>query len=262
MGNTKQSAKITKLSLKLDGLADDFNLDKASSFHGVLMELIDSEYADVLHQQGLKPFSQYLQSTEGTVIWNICTLSDQAYQRIILPFLDDNLTEFKLKHDNKIIKIIDKKIEETFIDDLFNEFYTENAADIFRIEFITPTAFKKDGKYCFYPEIYNIYQSLMRRFDEVSDRGNMFNQDTLDQLSDSTEIVGYFLHSVRFGLEGMKIPAFMGSITIKIHGTQTMSNFAKLLFEFGNYSGVGIKTAMGMGSVIITEKRRGKNDRT
>ena len=46
-------------------------------------------------------------------------------------------------------------------------------------------------------------------------------------------------------------------ITIKLHGTDTMANFVNMLFEFGEYSGVGIKTSLGMGYMkIINEGGR------
>lgn len=48
----------------------------------------------------------------------------------------------------------------------------------------------------------------------------------------------------------------MGKITIKIRGTQTMTNFANMLFKFGNYSGVGIKTSIGMGAIYANQKQR------
>ena len=145
------------------------------------------------------------------------------------------------------------------MEQLFNDFYSGDAGRCFTIEFNTPTAFKKEGRYSFYPELFNIYHSLMMRFDSVSTRGGMYSEDTLEQLTNSTEIVDYNLRSLRFGLEGVRIPSFLGKIRIRIHGSQTMINFANLLFHFGNYSGIGIKTALGMGSVRITEQRRKEN---
>lgn len=68
----------------------------------------------------------------------------------------------------------------------------------------------------------------------------------------------YDLKSTTFSLEGVKIPSFIGKITIKITGTQTMANFAHMLFEFGEYAGVGIKTALGMGYVKMLKERRRK----
>ena len=70
----------------------------------------------------------------------------------------------------------------------------------------------------------------------------------------------YDLKSTWFHLEGVRIPAFIRKITIKISKTQTMANFAGLLFQFGTYSGVGIKAALGMGAVRLTEKREEPED--
>lgn len=219
MGQTEQEHLLADLSLTLEGNAEDYNYNKTSSLQGVLMEHIDTEYAEVLHQQGRKPYSQCLEITGGRVIWHIYTLSSEAYRKIILPLSDDQFTEFELRHDKRTIKILDKQMSSLSIDTLFQQFYTETAANIFKLEFHTPTAFKKNGAYCFYPDIFNIYQSLMMRFDEVSDRGNMFNQDTLEQLAEHTEMIGYSLHSLKFELEGVRIPAFMGSITVGIYRT-------------------------------------------
>ena len=261
MENMTAENQLVKLILTINMKPEECNYNKTSSFHGALMEIIDEDYAEFLHEQGLKPYSQHLQVEDDKVTWHINALSAEAYRKIIEPVLDKNFIEFRLEHDDRTIRILDKKLQSCSLDELFQDFYANDAANIFRIVFLTPTAFKKDGKYSFYPEIYNIYQSLMRRFDEVSDRGNMFSQNTLEQLTESTEVVGYSLRSVKFSLEKVRIPAFVGSITLKIHGAQTMCNFARLLFEFGNYSGIGIKTAIGMGSVNITERRRTDNDR-
>lgn len=262
MGNNKNESRLADLSLFLNISREDYNINKSSLFHGALMEIINSDYAEEMHRDGLKPFSQYLSYEDDKLVWHIRTLSEKAYENIICLLNEDSFNEFEIKHDSRKVIILQKKLQERFLNDIFNDFYSDSASDVYKIEFVSPTAFKKEGKYHFFPEIYNIYNSLMHRFDEVTDRGNMFSQDTLELLTYNTEIVGYSIHSIKFSIEGVRIPAFMGSITIKIHGAQTMKNFAKLLFEFGNYSGMGIKTAIGMGSVIITEKRRGDNDRT
>ena len=81
--------------------------------------------------------------------------------------------------------------------------------------------------------------------------------DTLEQICEHAQVIRYDLKSVSFSLEGVKIPSFIGKITIKLHGTDTMANFVNMLFEFGEYSGVGIKTSLGMGYMkIINEGGR------
>ena len=83
----------------------------------------------------------------------------------------------------------------------------------------------------------------------------MLDEDALEQLCENTQIVRYDLKSVNFSLEGVRIPAFIGKITIKINGTKTMADFANMLLEFGTYAGVGIKTALGMGFIRQIEER-------
>ena len=43
---------------------------------------------------------------------------------------------------------------------------------------------------------------------------------------------------------------------MKIDGTDTMARYARLLARFGEYSGVGIKTAVGMGAL----RMKGRGD--
>ena len=60
-------------------------------------------------------------------------------------------------------------------------------------------------------------------------------------------------------MEGVRIPGFQGEVTIKINGPQQMVNMAWMLAEFGTYSGVGIKTSLGMGGMMILEKNETEN---
>lgn len=255
-----ENESLVELKLILeDEEAMELNFNKASLLQGVIMQQIDSEYATMLHSQGLKPYSQCIRLEQNTPIWYIRTLSTEAEKNIIQPLLSDGFQEFYLEHDEKKISIKDKSYTSTPINKLFQTFYTETSPRFYTIEFQSPTAFKKNGKYYFYPNIYNVYYSIMQRFDSVSKKESMFNEETLLQLAEHTEITAYSVYSVNFSLEGIRIPAFMGRITIRINGPQTMVNFANLLFQFGNYSGVGIKTAIGMGSIQVTERRRREN---
>lgn len=94
----------------------------------------------------------------------------------------------------------------------------------------------------------------MRRFDAFSEKAGMCSEETLEQLVEYSEIVRYDLHSILFSMEGVRIPAYMGNITIKIGGPQPLVNLIHLLLRYGEYAGVGIKTAMGMGKIEILEK--------
>ena len=87
----------------------------------------------------------------------------------------------------------------------------------------------------------------------------MYDEDVLEELVKNSTIVNYKLNSTYFQMEGIRIPSFRGKIGIKISGTDTIAKYARFLAEFGEYSGVGIKTAMGMGAVKLLERGK-RND--
>ena len=118
------------------------------------------------------------------------------------------------------------------------------------LEFITPTSFKSNGRYMIYPDLGMIYRSLMKKYSIVSEQ-NMYDEDTLEQLVNYSNITRYRLQSTLFPLEGVVIPSFKGNISVRIHGSDTMSRYARLLLSFGEYSGVGIKSSIGMGAIKL-----------
>ena len=58
---------------------------------------------------------------------------------------------------------------------------------------------------------------------------------------------------MRFPLEGSKITGFTGIVSIYIKGPSLLKNYAKTLFQLGEYLGVGIKASLGMGALSIKE---------
>ena len=70
------------------------------------------------------------------------------------------------------------------------------------------------------------------------------------------------MRSTQYRIERVRIPSFIGEISIRIDGSQQLANVATMLAKFGEYSGVGIKTGMGMGAmkVIDPERNRVKHD--
>ena len=87
----------------------------------------------------------------------------------------------------------------------------------------------------------------------------MFDEETLNQLVEYSYISFHRLRSVSFPLQGKTIPGFVGQLTIRFKGPETLARYARMLFEFGEYSGVGIKTGMGMGAIkILKENTNGK----
>lgn len=246
---------LAELKIKLEGDSKELNCYHSSNLQGVLMEHIKSEYASLLHHQKINPYSQFLNYDKG-YCWIIHTMTEEAYKEIILPILSPDFTSFDIKKKDIHVEIKDKELKILPKRSLLEEFYSSDSREPFyTFEFRTPTAFKQNGRYVNYPDIRLLFQSLMNKYSINSDM-DMFDNETLEQLTKCISLSRYHLHSTFFPLEGIKIPAFMGHMTIHIHGSKTMENYVKLLLRFGEYSGIGIKTAMGMGAIRIKEKEK------
>ncbi len=247
---------LARLELKLK-ITEEIVYQMSSLFHGALMELLSGDYAEYLHISQLHPFTQHLELKNGAWYWVVCALNKEAVQKVIQDALM-KLDSIFIKNRNMTIDIIEKNYSELTYKSLMDSFYAGENSRYIHLQFLSPTAFKKDGRYVFYPDIRCVFQSLMNKYDAAVRDEGMIDEDTLEQLCDNAQIVGYDLKSVSFALEGVKIPSFIGKITIKVNGTFTMAEFANMLFRFGTYSGVGIKTSLGMGCVKILEGERRK----
>ena len=251
---------IAKLRMKLEIQAGELSFHYGSLMQGVLMEKIDSSYAGKMHSGALNPYSQAIYQTSGQYFWEINALNQEAKEEILDVIAKSE--EFFIKKKNQRVKVTEKTYSEVKKKELVREFYEEEAGNLFKITFFTPTAFKQKGQYTFVPDIRCIYQSLMNKYDAATSMDEVFDEDMLECLTEHTTIQNYNLRSVRFGMEGTAIPAFVGTLTLKVSAQQTIVNFANLLFTFANYCGIGIKTSIGMGKVEIEQVRRRRSDKT
>lgn len=231
----------------------NFNYNKSSLLHGVIMENLTEDYAEKMHESFLKPYSQNIRKTaDGKYIWTVSVLNSEADDKIIkkLSFLD----EIYIKHNDITVNIESREITGIKYDTLFEEnYFGDRPSPYVSMEFITPTAFKTDRKYINYPTVQNIFSNLIRRYDTFSERSEIYDENMMNELVSASDIVSYDLKSTLFHLEGVKIPSFTGKITIKVRAHDSMKSLVHLLADFAEYSGIGIKTALGMGSVIHKE---------
>jgi len=240
---------LGRLEMKF-GVQENLNYQMSSLFHGVLMEQLSAQYGEYLHQSRLHPYTQHLECRRKEWFWVINTLNQEAAKQIIHSALLP-MEYVQVKQRGLEIPIQQKRFEECAYQELADQFYFAECGRYIQVHFITPTAFKQQGRYVFYPDLRCIYQSLMNKYDGAVKEESMCDEDTLQELCRNSEIKQYDLKSTWFYLEGVKIPSFIGKITIRLKGTQTIANFANMLFRFGTYCGIGIKTALGMGAIRL-----------
>lgn len=242
---------LTKLQITFEKPNDDFSFHSGSLFHGALMQTVDRDFATEMHGESIRPYSQNVTYNADKIFWTVCTLTEKAKAEMTDLLLDDNFQSLCLEHKNVTLKVADKKIiSQITYDDLFKKVYLENNYQNYETyRFYTPTAFKSDGCYINLPNVYLIFNSILTKYDAFSSTTELRDEKLLSEICNRVNISSYQLHSSSFGLEGVKIPSFVGECTFSVHGDERLKKLVSMLLEFSAYSGIGIKTALGMGAV-------------
>ncbi len=246
---TKLKITLSKENLENGKVHSSFG----SLFQGVLMECVSVEYANKMHYQGLKPYSQYLINENGEPYWIINTLNEEAYEEIIKNILKDDFSKIYLKHKKIEIEILAKEVvEQISYEEYVKKYYVDVEPKSFvKINFKTPTAFKSNGEYLIFPVLSNIIYSLINKYDSNATTTSLYDEETINEILKNIKIVDYNLNSTKFYLEKTKIPSYNGMVVIHIKGNDTIKRLINLILHYGNYSGIGIKSSIGMGAVKI-----------
>lgn len=231
--------------------AIDHNHNMGNILHGYLLEQVDPEYGEYLHQSQLKPFSQsfYFDRQEQCWVWAVNTLSKEACENLIVPL--ERLKTINLEHRQQILTVREiRRQESVTYDELTRIFYLGGESRRrMGVEFFTPCSFRVQNQYLIHPSLFHIYQSLMLKFSSFSPTIKLEDETVLKHLTQHTEITDYRLRSSKFMVGKGVIKGYTGNIRLAVKGNETLAHLANLLFAFGNYSGVGIKTSLGMGAI-------------
>lgn len=237
---------LTHLKIKLNLKDINISYQSSSLFQGVLMEIIDSSAAETLHNLPYNPYSQWIEIRGDIGYWHIYGLNEFAFNNIIKPIL--SLDKIYLENKDIYIQTIDINLNKIPRGELIeNSLFGENSRNI-DIRFKSPTSFRSNNQYVIFPDSRLIFQSLMRKFDNTGNE-KIFSYELLEDMSNQIYISRYNMKSTVFHMKNIIIPSFVGDIRLRVEGRKEIRNLANLLVKFGEYSGVGIKSSIGMGSI-------------
>lgn len=215
------------------------------------MERIDEGYAGYLHGLPFNPYSQYclFNPENNQIVWKIAALTDEAAEYLIKPMqICDSVFLKKLDSELSVTAKTTNVIPLKSLTDLIANDQTQKSS----ISFITPSAFKSKGTYVFIPSVRLVFQNLLMRYGQVYGADKEIDPETVDFIDNHVAITSYSIRSRYFDnamQEGRKLPAFIGDINLSAKGPQQLIGLVRMLITFAEYSGIGIKTSMGMGGV-------------
>ena len=226
---------------------EKLNQSMGSLLQGLLMERTDSSWAEEMHTQQVRPYSQYVTVAERKPVWRIQTITDRAFERLIYPLLSKN--HYHLKQRDYDIGLSHFRIikQETFSD--IETRYVLNHEKIHHIHhrFLTSTSCKTQGGYAIFPFPYLILKNLVSKWNAYTDSSLIDSDRTADQLHGEMQVVDYHLHMHPFSLEGRRIRAFRGDVSYGLFQNDMAARPTAVLADFASYAGTGMKTALGMG---------------
>lgn len=244
---------ITRLELELK-TDKKVNNVYGNLLQGYLMSLLNSDYADFLHETPLNPYSQYVyyDKEKDSYIWRIATLNEEAKKQIIDKVLAVKDKTIELKHNDITLKIISNKItEETSYKNIADKYFLSKTNRVIKIRTLTSATYKSNGQYQMFPEVKSLYVSLFNKWNEFNTKVDLNDGETLQHLINHTHIDSYDLKSTKFATDGINIKSFKGTFSLYVKGPSPLVNIANMLFDYGQYSGLGAKTSMGMGGIIL-----------
>jgi CRISPR-associated endoribonuclease Cas6 len=256
-GSKQPAQLLASLSLTLDADAKDLRdkhrlnaWDLGPLLQGALMEKVSPALAAQLHQLPFNPYSQYCCPAGERLAWTVSALSPEAHDGIIQP-----LSKAESIHIRKLgleLKVLDGQQALLSRADLTAMIH-KCSARRHKLQIMTPASFKRSGAYQILPDLHLLLQNLLMHYSQVYEGSKEADQETVGYLAEHVKIVQYSLSSRSFKLADASIPAFMGNLTLDVGGPAPMAGLVAMLLRFATYSGIGIKTAMGMGGIRLLE---------
>ena len=219
----------------------------AYPLYAAMLERAPREFAARLHESTVTPVSQYVRGD----LWQVSLFGAGSIETLS-PILE-GLDEVFLRRDRTRVTLEQAGFRRI---DSVNDLLERPVWDRGSLSFRTPTAFKSAGVYQLLPTQRLVLQSLILKWNgcfgdvcPIEDDGG-----GLEALAEGLCYRSLRLDSTEFAMKHTRIPGVLGQIAFENRLSGFHKQLANALLAFGTYSGVGIKTTLGMGGLEITTK--------
>jgi len=210
------------------------------------MSQVDSATATQMHQQDLRPYSLFTLPQENNIIFRLSILADEA-----IPLYDvaKNTKVFDVTGIESGIAALDVLEHE----DIPVHNLSENPPKQLRLLFASPATYKHAGMrsniFALAPLLRSVAEKL-RLFEDVD-----ICTEEIETLCDTVSFPEYALESKAYYVkQGNAVPGFVGEMILRFNGNNEQNAKLALLLRYAQYSGLGGKTALGMGGILIDER--------
>lgn len=234
--------------LSHDG-ANRITSDLAYSLYSELLRHADSSYVEMIHNQGFTPLSQHIRICDRNRIeWHVSLFGEEAAE-IFSPVVDGREVYY-MKDKGIALTVTERKSETVTYDELVAR-TGSGSGNRLRLSFLTPASFKSAGEYVLFPNVPLIIKSLASMWNSACEKYPFHDEDVLNMMFSGIRITGYRMSGVSFRMKGIFIPSFCGTLDLSERLPVPVSQIFHTLLSFSEYTGIGIKTALGMGGTRV-----------
>ncbi|MDR1862018.1 MAG: CRISPR system precrRNA processing endoribonuclease RAMP protein Cas6 [Candidatus Ancillula sp.] len=239
------------------------------------MDLVDATVAKELHGHEVNPYAisvsyAKVPEGEGADEFHLRLAILDAYKESVVDKVMSAGFEFiNLRTPSLKLKAVRKECTEVPLKDFAQMFHgcpndpsaqseplVKPTSRRIKLHFDSPTSFRSGGEYQIFPTPRLILQSLAVKYAVLTGQDREIGDSILESFAKSVRISSYSLRTNFMPIEGVKIPAFIGTVTLSVHGSDTLKRHIRMLCEFGRYFGCGIKSSMGMGSLEVLREEQ------
>lgn len=222
--------------------------------YAALLEAVGDPIASKVHQDSISPISQYISIQDGNPCWTVNLLNEEweeAAGDVLCKKKD-----FFLKKDSVLLDVRERR-SRTILD-VETLLAGKGVDGRHQLQFCTPTAFKSQGKYISLPTQRLILQSLIKQWNGCISHCPIEDTDGegLEALAAGLRVAQFRLQDKTYNLKGNHITGFVGTMVLENQLQGFHKELADALLYFAEFSGIGIKTTLGMGGIKHTLKKR------
>lgn len=216
--------------------------------YAALLERLPQKFGQRVHKDGASPVSQYISLRDGALYWSITLLGEEA-EALVGPTLEACMP-FSIQKDRVTLTPSPEAREQIAdADELFHMGILGSC--VHHLEVCTAAAFKSRGQYRNLPTPRLILQSLMKKWNGCFPDCPIVDEDGqgMEAMAEGLTLKEFRLRDMTYFLKGNPIPGFRGTLTLENHLSGFHQELVDALMIFSGFSGIGIKTTLGMGGV-------------
>ena len=237
---------ITKITLSLRCPQQPNGNEWAYMLYAALLRETSTEFAANIHESTAAPISQYVVPAQGRLCWQVGLLGE-ACERELLPVLL-NKESYCLGKAATELTVEKAELERIFMPQELVP--TDLCGQAHELELCTPAAFKQQGRFVNRPEPRLIVQNLVRRWNGCLPEWSIGWDDAqITEVADALRLRGLRVQDQPYGIKGNAIPGFVGTMQLENTLDDPRREILDELLAFAVFSGLGVKTALGMGGI-------------